>query len=309
MERFPYPPDDAERNHDEVMRDLVNSMSQPFDTIDNPVGYQLSLDYVPPANADLLTVSRSQLLAKALTDCQIDPKKPWNIQIGYDPKIDRLGANSLAIPLKSDVDNDFLHLVRTRSTLIDYIALRSHNGKTLDYLSGTQQMEEAVYGTSPVVSTRAVHDLLSAIRYNFTEADSKIAFQQMTAEALAQSPSWTRREEIVSPIHPDFQAHLIRETHFSETRTEVQSPFDGRLEFQFCRFDDDKRIQKVLQLPYEGYFFEKPTIQQNIFCPNPNPAILREEDQDYIQTNTLHIPPTPPTIASFARAIDASFGK
>lgn len=307
MEQFDHSSNKQSAEYEQTVRNLFESMSQPFENSDSPIGYQLRLEYLPPKNVDLLAVSAAQRLVHTLTECYIDPLKPWSIQVGYDPKCDSLGANEILIPLRSDIDDDILRLTRVHSPAIDYYATRERCGQLLSYLSGAQQMEELVHGKPATVSLENVQDLLSAVRYNFTETNSKIAFQYMTAEALQHSPVWTRREEIVSPIHPDFQAHLIREVHVSDDHLEHQSPFDGELTFHFRRFDDEQCVQKTVHLPCEGYFFSEPCIRQDVFQPHTSPNILREHVEEYALKNSLTIKATPATIDSFAQAINYSF--
>jgi hypothetical protein len=290
---------------------LADSFERPFETL----GYKANFDTFLPAHSALFTEQSRKAMARLTTE-PVNKGRAWTIEVGYNPKNEKLAITSLAIPFQPEDDryHDLIFQRLNSPAYGDGYAVLERTAPDAEltlYKSEIEQLEKAVFGndTMCMVPESDVLQFAHMAGYThpqlFTKPNDLLAHM---AETLDAAYRWERSESITVPLSEGYQLLLRRGATIEPTvapqssspveqdqnepiapSISIEHQRDGWLE-AVIESVGSTRKQTVIHFDYEDHFIQLPTVTTQELAPAKDDAIIAQYGPDaYIVQNKASV--------------------
>jgi hypothetical protein len=197
----------------ESAKDLFAVMSSPFEADPRSINYQG--EFTLPVNSERAFFNRDEVSAYfyGIIGRDLDGRKHLHAAVGTLPGSDRLGFQSLALPLHVPNDDEYLFLRRTPDSVEpSHVKMNEANEPQLKLVTWGR-------GVATKLNHRLIDQTLENFDYRlpavFTDPDSvRLGLAELGDQAL----DWSSREEIATSCDPGASTTFTRNVaHFEGT--------------------------------------------------------------------------------------------
>lgn len=293
----PIPSRDPENEARESARRLHDSLTAPFERPFESLGYQAEFTYTPSANDAIFSEDGSWSTIGKATGLKPAAMQPWSVELGYDPKKERITTTAVEIPVVGINPQEKLVLQRIETG--EYLLLHRVDDESDLKLFATQsdEFEKVIFNRNSATSTSEgyVDKLLTSAGYVAPELfTSPNDLQAHVAETLGTATKWHRKEVIEMPVDDATTVKLERTssvrptTHFEEANEEYIKEIDGSITMIIEYHNPESRGQLVIVFSYSDHFVSMPTITTRKVVPAFDASIIANYGPDAVQIIDSH---------------------